>query len=148
MGSHGLFLEASLPWSTPMLGAATEVQIVEMCLPHQASQAWPTAHRPPLSSFTFCCLSRLPCLLPTPFSFLFYHANTKLMVIPRGSSQFAGQVQRSNPKLLSRGEGRSLLKYDINVLLSIFEYLIDKKFWLSTRVWVSILKGSKLLWRG
>ena len=63
-----------------------------------------------------------------------------------GSSHLAGQVQRSNPKLLSRGEGRSPLKYII--FLSDFEYFIEKKFSLLTRVWVSIPKGPKLLPRG
>ena len=57
----------------------------------------------------------------------------------RGSSHYVGQVERSLPKLLSRGEGRSPLKYIINVLLSNFEYLIEKKFHLVTRLWVSIL---------
>ena len=44
----------------------------------------------------------------------------------RASSDLAGQAERSNPKLLSRGEDRSLLKYIISVLLSDFEYFIEK----------------------
>ena len=53
-----------------------------------------------------------------------------------------------NPKLLSRGEDRSPLKYIISVLLSDSKYFIEKKFGLSTRVWISILGGPKLLLRG
>ena len=60
----------------------------------------------------------------------------------------AGQVEKLNPKLLSRGEDRSPLKYIINVLMSDSEYFIEKKFGLSTRVWVSDLGGPKLLSRG
>ena len=40
------------------------------------------------------------------------------------------------------------LKYIMSVLLSHFEYFIKEKFHLSTRVWVSILEGSKFLPRG
>ena len=36
----------------------------------------------------------------------------------------------------------------MSVFLSKFEYFIEKKFYLSTRVWVLILSGSKLLLRG
>ena len=50
------------------------------------------------------------------------------------SSHLASRTERPNPKLLSRGEDRSSLKYIINVLLSDSEYFIDKKFDLSTRV--------------
>ena len=60
----------------------------------------------------------------------------------------AGQVKRLNPKFLSRGEERSPLKYIISVLLSDSEYFIEKKFGLSTRFWISVLEGSKLLSRG
>ena len=42
----------------------------------------------------------------------------------------AGQAERPNPKLLSRGEDRSLLKYIISFLLSDSEYFIEKKFGL------------------
>ena len=67
----------------------------------------------------------------------------------RGSSNYKsnlrGEVERSLAKLLSRGEGRSPLKYIISVLLSDFEFFIEKKFHLSTRVWVSILRGPKFL---
>ena len=58
------------------------------------------------------------------------------------------QAKRPNPKLLSKGEDRSPLKYIINVLLSDFEYFIEKKFGLLIRVWVSDLEGPKLLSRG
>ena len=60
----------------------------------------------------------------------------------RGSSRYAGQVKRSLPL------ERSPLKYITSVLLSDFDYFIEKKFGLSTRVWVSILGGTKLLPRG
>ena len=63
----------------------------------------------------------------------------------RASSDLAGQVERSNPKLLSRGEDRSSLKYIINVLLLNSKYFFERKFGLSTRVCVSVLGGSKLL---
>ena len=61
-------------------------------------------------------------------------------------SHLAGQTP--NPKLLSRGEDRSSLKYIISVLLSDSEYFIENKFGLLTRVWVFVLKGPKLLSRG
>ena len=64
------------------------------------------------------------------------------------SSHLISQAERPNPKFLSRGEDKSPLKYIINVLLSDFEYFIEKKFGLSTRVWVSVLEGPKLLSRG
>ena len=64
------------------------------------------------------------------------------------SSHLAGQAERPNPTLLSRGEDRSALKYIINVLLLDFEYFIEKNFGLSIRVWVSILGGPQLLSRG
>ena len=44
----------------------------------------------------------------------------------RASSDLANQAERSNPKLLSRGEDRSLLKYIISVLLLDSEYFIEK----------------------
>ena len=62
----------------------------------------------------------------------------------RGSSLYA-QVERSLPKLLLRGEGKSPLKYIMSVLLLDFEYFIEKQFHLLTRVWVFILGGSKFL---
>ena len=52
----------------------------------------------------------------------------------RASSHLAGQIERPNLKLLSRGEDRSSLKYIINVLLLDFEYFIEKNFDLSTKV--------------
>ena len=64
------------------------------------------------------------------------------------SSHLASQSREAKPKLLSRGEDRSPLKYIINVLLSDSEYFIEKKFGLSTRVWVSLLGGPKHLSRG
>ena len=70
------------------------------------------------------------------------------LTLLRGSSHYTSQVKRLLPKLLSRGEGRSPLKYIMSVLLSYFEYFIEKKFHLSTRVWVFILGESKLLPRG
>ena len=66
----------------------------------------------------------------------------------RASSDLAGQPERPNPKLLYKGEDRSPLKYIISVLLSDSEYFIEKKFGLSTRVWVSVLEGPKLLLGG
>ena len=54
-----------------------------------------------------------------------------------GSLHYDVQIERSLPKFLLRGEGRSSLKYIMSVLLSIFEYFVEKKFHLSTRVWVS-----------
>ena len=64
------------------------------------------------------------------------------------SSHLAGQAERPNPKLLSRGKDRSPLKYIINVLLLDSKYFIKKKFGLSTRVWISVLGGPKFLSRG
>ena len=61
------------------------------------------------------------------------------------SSHLAGQVERSNPKLLSRGEDKSPLKYIISVILLDYEYFIEKTFGLFTKVWVSVLGGPKLL---
>ena len=60
----------------------------------------------------------------------------------------AGQVERQNPKLLSRGEDGSPLKYIISVILSDSKYFIEINFGLSTRVWISVLGGPKLLSRG
>ena len=57
-------------------------------------------------------------------------------------------AERPNPKLLSKGEDKSSLKYIINVLLSDSEYFIEKKFDLSTRVWVSVFDAPKLFSRG
>ena len=42
------------------------------------------------------------------------------------SSSHLAQTERPNPKLLSRGGDRSSLKYIISVLLSDFEYFIEK----------------------
>ena len=64
------------------------------------------------------------------------------------SSHLAGWTERPNPKLFSRGEDRSSLKYIINVLLSDSEYFIEKKFDLSTRIWVSVFDAPKLFSRG
>ena len=50
------------------------------------------------------------------------------LCVIRGSSHYAAQVKRSLPKLLSRGEGRSLLKYIMSVILSDYEYCIEKRF--------------------
>ena len=55
------------------------------------------------------------------------------------SSHLVGQAERPNLKFLSRGEVRDPLKYIISVLLSDSEYFIEKKFGLSTKVWVSVL---------
>ena len=66
----------------------------------------------------------------------------------RASSNLAGQTEKPNPKLLFKGEDRSPLKYIFSVLLSDYEYFIEKKFGLSTRVWFSVLEGPKLLSRG
>ena len=64
------------------------------------------------------------------------------------SSHLTGQAERPNPKLLSRDEDKSPLKYIFSVFLLDSEYFIEKKFGLSTRVWISILGGPKLLLRG
>ena len=66
----------------------------------------------------------------------------------RDSSHYATQAERMLPKLLLIGEGRSALKYIMSVFLSNFEYFNEKMFGLSTRVWISILSGSKFLLRG
>ena len=66
----------------------------------------------------------------------------------RASAYLVGQNERPNPKLLSRGEDKGSLKYIISVLLSDFEYFIEKKFDLSTRVWVSVFDAPKLFLRG
>ena len=49
------------------------------------------------------------------------------------------QAKRLLPKLLSKDEGRSSIKYMLSVLLLDFEYLIEKMFGLLARVWISIL---------
>ena len=66
----------------------------------------------------------------------------------RCSSHYAAQAERSLPKFLLRGEGRSSLKYIMSDFLSNFEYFNEKMFGLSTRVWVFILSEPKLLPRG
>ena len=43
------------------------------------------------------------------------------------------------------GEGRSPIKHTMSVLLSDFEYFIEKKYGLSARVWISIFNMPKLL---
>ena len=68
-------------------------------------------------------------------------------VIIRGSSHYTNQIERLLSKLLSKGEERSPLKYIMRVIFLDFEYLIQKRIGLSTRVWVSILEGHKLLLR-
>ena len=68
--------------------------------------------------------------------------------IVTASSHFAGQAERSNLKLLSRGEDRSSLTYIISVLLSASENFVKKEFGLSTRIWISVLGGPKFLSRG
>ena len=73
---------------------------------------------------------------------------TLINVLFRASLHFAGQAKRPNPKLLSRGEDRSPLKYIISVILSDSKYFIEKRFCLLTRVWVSILGRPKFLSRG
>ena len=40
------------------------------------------------------------------------------------------------------------LKYIMSILLSNFEHFFEKKFHLSTRVWISILRRPKLLLSG
>ena len=42
----------------------------------------------------------------------------------KASSNLTAQAERSNPKLFSKGEDRSPLKYIINVLLLDSEYFI------------------------
>ena len=64
------------------------------------------------------------------------------------SSHLAGRTERPNPKLLSRGEDRSSLKYIISILLSDSKYFIEKKFDLLTRVWVFVFDAPKLFSRG
>ena len=49
------------------------------------------------------------------------------ILILKGFSHLVSQVQRSNPKLLLKGEGRSPLKYTITILLLDFEYFIKKR---------------------
>ena len=63
-------------------------------------------------------------------------------------SHLVSQAKRPNSKFISRGEDRSPLKYIINVLLLDFEYFIEKKFGLSTRVWISVRGGPKFILRG
>ena len=70
------------------------------------------------------------------------------MIKITASSHLVGRTERPNPKLLSRGEDRSSLKYIISVLLSNSEYFIEKKLDLSTRVWVSVFDAPKFFSRG
>ena len=77
-------------------------------------------------------LLRLPDADPENVSIIDWNGpnySTSEVSIVRGSSHLASQVERSNPKFLSRGEGRSSLTYIISVLLSDFEYFIEKKNW-------------------
>ena len=76
------------------------------------------------------------------------HTCYTLMCTLRGSLHYVGQLERSLSKLLLRGEERSPLKYIKSGILSNFEYFIEKKFHVLTRVWISILGGPKLLPRG
>ena len=59
----------------------------------------------------------------------------------RGSSHYVAQGERLLPKLLSRGEEGSPLKYIMSVIL------LKKKFGLLIRVWVSVFIVPKLLLR-
>ena len=68
-------------------------------------------------------------------------------VIFKGSSHYATQVERPLCKFLLRSKGRSPLKYIMSVLLLDFEYFIEKKLCLLTRVWLSILGVPKFLLR-
>ena len=52
----------------------------------------------------------------------------------RGSSQYAAHAEMPLSQFLLRGEGRSSLKYIMSVLLSDFEYFIEKKFDLSISI--------------
>ena len=65
---------------------------------------------------------------------------------PRGSLHCATQAERLLPKLLSRGEWRSPLKYIMSIFCQILSISL-KKFGLSTRIWVSILSVPKFLLR-
>ena len=79
----------------------------------------------------------------TPIHFMY-----NSIVNQRSSLHLAAQVKRSNSKLLSRGEERvhqNILLDSFNQILSI---LLKKKFGLSTKVWVSILRRPKILARG
>ena len=49
---------------------------------------------------------------------------------------------------LERKERISPLKYIMSVVLLVFEYFIEKKFGLSTRVWIFILEVPKFLPKG
>ena len=60
----------------------------------------------------------------------------------------ADQVERPNPKFLLRGEDRSSLNILSMHFCHILSILLKKRFGLSTRVWVSVLGGPKLLSRG
>ena len=52
--------------------------------------------------------------------------------ISRASLHLAGQAKRPNPKLLSRGDDISQLKYTISVFLSVSKYFIEKKHYKKT----------------
>ena len=60
------------------------------------------------------------------------------------SSHYAAQAERPLPKLLLGSEGRSSLKYIMNVLLLDIEYFIEKMFGVA-RVCVSIMSVLQLL---
>ena len=71
-----------------------------------------------------------------------YHLNPRYKVYnlkySKGLFILCCQDERLLLEFLSRGEERSPLKYIICILLLDFEYFIEKKFGLSTRVWIFI----------
>ena len=76
------------------------------------------------------------------------HLTFIYLQVVTASSHLVDRTKRPNPKLLSRGEDISLLKYIMSVLLSDYEYFIEKKFDLSTRVWIFVFDAPKLFSRG
>ena len=86
-----------------------------------------------------------PSLQPCSPSFPPLSHSLKLVweVRMRGSSHLAGQARRLSPKLLLRNKGRNPLKYIMSVVLSDFEYFIEKGFHLLTKVFFFILRGPK-----
>ena len=68
------------------------------------------------------------------YSFAGFRVQSRNNLESKGSSHYAAQVERSLPKLLSRDEGRSPLKYIMSVLFLDFEYFIKKIFGLLIRV--------------
>ena len=69
-----------------------------------------------------------------------YHIFLSTPCFLRAYSDLADQAERPNPKLLSKGEDRSPLKYIISVLLLDSEYFIEKKFGLSLEFGFPFLK--------